>query len=147
MVNKYALYVYVLLAAFLVTMGPTLVHLQTYKSTIGRVFGFKERLVYGKYNSYYKRFPRVNYTVNNEAYSIYGPSYMEEASRNMDSVTVFYNASNPAEGIIYNYYGVWGRALTFLIPFFLIWTICIFSVDFIPKRVNLRQLLNQFRIR
>jgi hypothetical protein len=52
-------------------------------------------------------------------------------------VLVMYDRDNPGKAYIKNFFGLWGNAFIYLLPFFIIWTICIFHYDLIPKVVKI----------
>lgn len=139
-INKYYLYFIVLFAVLLISMGPNSIHLLTYQKTPARVFGYEEFETGGSYDSRIERFPRIIYTINDVEYTLLAPSFMAEASKKMDSVTVYYDASNPEKAFLFNFYGFWGPQMVFVIPFFLIWTGFVFSPGIIPRRIDLKAL-------
>jgi len=125
---------------FLMLMGPRLYNLTKYKKTKGFVFGFESKDVQVGINSHTIKYPKVTFFADKDRVTVFAPSAMAEVAPDMDSVTVYYDSKDPTKAIVYNYYGVWSPATTILIPFFLIWTICIFSKDFIPTHINTKDL-------
>lgn len=104
------------------------------------MFGFESKDVQNGINSCTIKYPKVTFYTDKYEVTVVAPSSMAEAASKMDSVTVYYDYTDPTKAIIYNYYGVRSPATTILIAFFLIWTICIFSRDFIPTHINTKEL-------
>ena len=141
MVNKYWLYIIVVFGVFLVLMGGKLVHLITYKTAKGRIAGYEEEWVSNsRGGGYTKRYPKVMFYTPQYEVTILAPSFMYEASEDMSSVTVYYSPKKPTNAFVYNFYGFWGTAMIYFLPFFLVATICTFSPNFIPKFINFRLL-------
>lgn len=136
-INKYLLYVLVLLIVFGFFLFPRIIYLLTYTHAKGVVTGFEYSKGTGKYGRTSKRYPKIEFDTDKYHVTFYGPSYMESTVYTEKIVDVIYNPNNPQKAYINNFYGLWGNAFIYLLPFFLIWTIIIIGKDFIPIRVKL----------
>lgn len=137
-INKYLLYFIVLFIVFAFFLGKRIVRKLTYKQTTGVVTGFaySERRP-GKFGSTSNKYPVVEFDTDKYHVTITAPSYMSETVYVDKIVTVIYDPKKPTNAYVNNFYGLWGNAFIFLLPFFLIWTIIIIGKDLIPTRVKL----------
>lgn len=127
------MYFIVLFAVFAFFLGKRIVHALTYKHTQGVVIGFD----YYEGRKYTKKYPIVEFKTEKYVIEFRAPDYMSETVYVDKIVEVIYDTNNPRDAYVYNFYGLWGNAFIFLLPFFLIWTIIIIGKDFVPKRVRL----------
>lgn len=136
-INKYLLYFIVLFVVFSLFLGKRIVRSLTYKHTKGVVTGFDyyERL--SKYGTTSTKYPVIEFDTEKYHVTITAPSYMSETVYVDKIVDVIYDPKKPANAYVNNFYGLWGNAFIYLLPFFLIWTIIIIGKDLIPTRVKI----------
>lgn len=140
-INKYTLYIIVLLTVFSIFLIPRLYVLLNYHRTNAIVTGFHNERLTGKSGWYTNSYPIIEFDTEKDHITFYAPSYMYETVKIDSLVQVIYNPKQPTNVYVNNFYGLWGKAFIFLLPFFLIWTICIFSVNFIPRNIKLPKYL------
>lgn len=116
----------------------------TYEKTIGRKAGYYLKKVSTKTGGYTKSYPRIRFYTDEYEVTFLAPSYMKEPYEGVEEFIVIYDKKEPENAYAYNFYGFWAQPLSYLLPIFLIWTILIFSVDFIPKRINLREIQKKY---
>ncbi len=132
-INKYLLYFIVLFIVSAIFLGKRIVHAITYKHTKGVVIAFD----YYEGRKYTNKYPIIEFETEKYVIEFRAPSYMAENVYVDKIVEVIYDPDNPSNAYVNNFYGLWGNAFVFLLPFFLIWTIIIIGKDFVPKRVQL----------
>lgn len=132
-INKYLLYFIVLFTVFAFFLGKRIVHAITYKHTQGVVTGFD----YYEGRKYTKKYPIVEFKTEKYVVEFRAPDYMAETVYVDKIVDVIYDPDQPTNAYVNNFYGLWGNAFIFLLPFFLIWTIIIIGKDFVPTQVKL----------
>ena len=132
-INKYLLYFIVLFTVFALFLGKRIFHAITYKHSKGVVIGFD----YSEGRKYTKKYPIIEFEAEKYVIEFTAPSYMAESVYVDKIVDVIYDPKDPGNAYVNNFYGLWGNAFIFLLPFFLIWTIIIIGKDFVPKRVRL----------
>jgi hypothetical protein len=115
---------------------PRVYRLATYETTVGTVTGFDYRQVPGKYGPRTRSYPIVEFETEKYRVGFRIPNYMKDMVNVGGSVLVMYDRENPSNAYVKNFYGLWGNVFIFLLPFFLIWTVCIFHYDLIPKVIK-----------
>ena len=140
MINKYILYLIVTLLVSLILIGPRIYYILTYERIVGRKDGVYREEVSTKTGSYIKTYPKIKFETKQDEVTFLAPSYMEEPYAGIDEIEVIYDKNNPENAYAYNFYGFWGPVFIYYLPFILVWTIIIFSADFIPKKINYKIL-------
>lgn len=136
-INKYLLYFIVLFIVFSLFLGKRIVRRLTYKQTTGVVTGFDYTERLSKYGTTSRKYPVVEFDTDKFHVTITAPSYMSETVYVDKIVPVIYDPKKPTNAYVNNFYGLWGNAFIYLLPFFLIWTIIIIGKELIPTRVKL----------
>ena len=142
MVNKYLLYLITVVFVFLILFGSRLFCLLTYEKTVGRQIGYEDEYVRTSKGGYVQHYPKISFQTDKGEFIFLAPPYMFEPSQRMESIQVIYEKTDPNKAYAFNFYGFWGPGFLFFCPFFLGWTIVIFSVDFIPRQVNIKKILD-----
>ena len=140
MLNKYVLYISVTLIVSIILLGPRFYYQLTYERTTGRKAGYYKEEVRTKTGGYVLTYPKIKFYTKDYEVTFLAPSFMDEPYAGVEELDVIYDKNKPENAYAYNFYGFWGPVLVYYIPFFLIWTIIIFSVDFIPKRIHIKDL-------
>ena len=136
-INKYLLYLLVNVVVFSIFLLPRVYRLATYERTMGVVSGFYAEQVPGKIGMHTRSFPVVEFETQKYRVTFLAPDYMKEMVNVGSKALVMYDSDNPEKAYIKNFYGLWGNVFIYLLPFFIIWTICIFHYDLIPKVVKI----------
>lgn len=132
-INKYLLYIIVLFIFCLLFLGKRIYHAAVYKHTKGTVTGFEIH----KGRRFVKQYPIIEFEANGYRISFLAPSYMKETVYVDKLVEVIYDEDEPVNAYVNNFYGLWGNAFIYILPFFLFWTIVIIGKDFVPKRIRI----------
>jgi hypothetical protein len=144
MISKYSLYIIVLFILSALFLGPRFFYMLTYERTIGRKAGYYYEKISTKTGGYTKLYPKIRFYTDEYEVIFLAPSYMKEPYEGIEEVAVIYDKKNPENAYAYNFYGFWGPVLVYYLPIFLVWTILVFSINFMPKRVNFKAFLKKY---
>lgn len=132
---------------FFLLFGARIYCLFTYQKTIGKTVGYFDEYVQTRRGGYTKHYPEIAFENETGRHIFLAPSYMFDASRGMGFITVIYDKSDPHKAYALNFYGFWSPGFIYFLPFFLIWTIIIFSIDFVPTQINIKKIMKRNYIR
>lgn len=135
-INKYYLYLVTTLLACLIFLGPKLYYVLAYKRTTGEIMSHKTVRYTSKHGRRSANLPRIVFKAGENEITFYAPDFSYEVYGDAGTVPVLYNPDNPQDAFVYGFMGLWGSTLVYLGPIWVIWTICIFSVGFIPKTIR-----------
>lgn len=136
-IDKFALYFAVLGLVSAVMLGPRLYELVAYKRTMGEKAGYVDQFVGSKTGGYTKHYPRIKFTTAERDYYFLAPSYMAEPYEGVENIEVIYDPAEPSSARAFNFYGFWGPVFIYYLPFFLVWTLFVLGVGFLPRKIKI----------
>ena len=108
---------------------PNLYYLATFKRTFGTCIGF--------FSPQSASYPIIQFSSGDQLINFRAPSFMRQVVHINDSLPVMYNPSNLNKAYVVSFYGLWVYKFIYFLPIFLVSTIAIFSIDFIPKYIKI----------
>jgi hypothetical protein len=136
-INKYYLYIVILLLAVLPTLGPKLYYRLTYERTTGTVVGYYTQESRTKPGISVTKYPVVLFHTANAEVTFYAPPFMSGITSEGHAVQVLYNKKDPTKAFVNSSLGLFGPNLVWLLPLFLMFTGCFFAPGIIPVRIRL----------
>jgi len=124
----------------MIFLAPRLYYYYTYERSIGKVTKFYLFSSHGRKFTTHKKYPIIEFDSKEYHIKFTGPAFMSESVKQDDNVPVIYDKKNPENAYVLTFHGFWGDAFIYMLPFFLIWTICILRSDFIPKYIDITKL-------
>lgn len=136
-VNKYYLYIFIVLAICLPTLGPKLYYRLTYERATGVVDGYHAEEVRTKKGKRIKRYPRIVFKAPGGEVVFYATSLLYDQTSDGHRVVVLYNKKDPTKAFVQNSLGLFGPDLVWILPVFLILTGCFLGPGIIPTRFKI----------
>jgi len=135
-INKYVLYVQLVIVTALIILGPRACQLQTYQQTTGTVEGYTLNERKGKYNKIVDKHPRVSFEINGEKYAFLAFEHIDGTYIDNAQVKVYYNPNDPNDAFLYQKQATWGLRPYIFLVIFVILTILVFHPMLFEKRIR-----------
>jgi hypothetical protein len=136
-INKYMLYVQLVILSALIILGPRACQLQTFQTTTGIVEGYTQIEKTAKHHKYVNRHPRVRFEVDQKSYSFLSFEHIDGTFIDNAPVKVYYNPQNPNEAFLFQKQATWGyRPYVFLVILVILTILALHPMMF-EKRIKL----------
>ncbi|MBP6430160.1 MAG: DUF3592 domain-containing protein [Ferruginibacter sp.] len=146
-INKYKLYLVLMLILLGATYGKQIWYALTFIKTTGIIREYESQLNYGGRRTTISYFPLVDFNLGEATYSFYGSSNLHETYVEGSKVPVIYNPKNPSKAYVYTFLGYWGNSFLIVFPIFVVLSMFLLSVGVLPKIlvINRNSIINRFR--
>gem|GEM_PF-6760701 len=134
-INKYVLYVLVIILALFFVVLPVFCKYLTFTKTNGKVVDYGSYYTYIRHTQVLREYPIVRFETKDSIITIDCPAISASFMYKGETVGVIYNPKNELDAYVLNFVCLWGRKLIILSPFILFWSCIIFAFDFLPTRI------------
>jgi hypothetical protein len=136
-INKYVLYVQLVILTALIILAPRACQLQTYQTTTGIIEGYTQIERRGKYNRIVDLHPRIRFEVDGTSYTFLAFEHIDGTFIDNAPVKVYYNPRNPNEAFLFQKQATWGYRPYIFIVVFVILSILFLHPMLFQKRIRL----------